>query len=161
MKPPFHLAIGVGCLKKAREFYSGLMGAKECRSDSLWVDFNFFGHQLTCHLIKKADSSAHFNSVDGHSIPIPHFGVIVPLEQFQILKSQIGKSKNSVLLLNPISDLKTVPASSTPCFLKTLSVIPSKSKAIQANRNIDCTILVRKPLSFFLKIFHRTGLTSF
>ena len=117
MKPPFHLAIGVSCLEKAREFYSGLMEAKECRSDSLWVDFNFFGHQLTCHLTKKADSLEHFNSVDRQQIPIPHFGVIVPLEQFQTLKAKLEKSKIR-FIVKPYIRFKNRPGEQHTMFFK-------------------------------------------
>ena len=84
MDTPFHLAVGVSDLKKAEEFYGRLLGAKKGRSDSLWVDFDFFGHQLTCHLIKNPCSfSTQINFVDGNSVPIPHFGVIVPPEKFE------------------------------------------------------------------------------
>ncbi len=77
METAFHLALGVSDLQKARDFYTGLLGAREGRSDSLWVDFDFFGHQLTCHLIEGAVPSVHYNPVDRQSVPIPHFGPVV------------------------------------------------------------------------------------
>ncbi len=98
MRTPFHLAIGVTSLQKARDFYGKLIGAKEGRSDPLWVDFNFFGHQLACHLIAKTNAVAQFNSVDSQSVPIPHFGVIVPPEKFEELKIILEKAHTHFIL---------------------------------------------------------------
>ncbi len=98
MKTAFHLAIGVTNLQKARDFYTGVLGAKEGRSDRLWVDFNFFGHQLSCHLIEKASSFIQYNPVDGQSVPIPHFGLIVPFEDFKSLEELLDKTKISFIL---------------------------------------------------------------
>lgn len=117
MDTPFHLAIGVNSLEKAREFYGNLMGAKEGRSDSLWVDFNFFGHQLTCHLIKKSDLSDHFNPVDNQLIPIPHFGVIVSPEQFEILKLTLKKAKIH-FIVQPQVRFKNLPGEQKTMFFK-------------------------------------------
>lgn len=117
MKPPFHLAIGVSDLKKAREFYIDLLGAKEGRSDSLWVDFNFFGHQLTCHLIKKKDAFTEFNLVDQHSIPIPHFGVIVPPEEFKKLKNNLEKAQTD-FIVKPYVRFKNLPGEQWTMFFK-------------------------------------------
>ena len=77
----FHLALGVSDLQKARDFYTGILGAKEGRSAPSWVDFNFFGHQLSCHLTEKK-TFIQFNSVDKQSVPIPHFGLIVSLKKY-------------------------------------------------------------------------------
>ena len=104
-KTPFHLAITVSCLKKAREFYGELMEAKEGRSDTMWVDFNFFGHQLTCHLVEKKENPSYFNSVDSQAVPIPHFGPVVSLEQFEKLKIKL-ENKNTVFILKPQTRFK-------------------------------------------------------
>ena len=117
MNTPFHLAIGVSSLEKAREFYGNLMEAKEGRSDSLWVDFNFFGHQLTCHLIKKTNVPDHFNPVDNESIPIPHFGVIVPSEKFETLKSKLQKAKTH-FTVQPHVRFKGLPGEQKTMFFK-------------------------------------------
>ena len=84
---PFHLAIAVRDIDEAREFYGGKLGLVEGRSGELWVDFNLFGHQLVVHLNselgaqgKVAQSS---NPVDGHSVPIPHFGVVLEIEEWE------------------------------------------------------------------------------
>ena len=75
----FHLAIPVRDLRETREFYIGILGASEGRSDETWVDFNFFGHQLVAHLSdpKSEDSRTRQNLVDGDLVPIPHFGIIL------------------------------------------------------------------------------------
>ena len=101
MNTPFHLAIAVSDLKKAKEFYGGLLGAKEMRSDALWVDFNFFGHQLTCHKIaNKKKERAYFNPVDNTQIPIPHFGVILPLSEFEHIEKRL-RTHNVSFFIEP------------------------------------------------------------
>lgn len=78
---PFHLAIPVNDLKKAREFYGEFLGFSEGRSNEHWIDWDFFGHQLVTHLKDGAPSKpvAH-NPVDGHDVPVPHFGVVLEWE---------------------------------------------------------------------------------
>ena len=90
--PPFHLAIKVTDLEAARAFYTGLLGCAEGRSAETWVDFNFFGHQLVCHLSppdRTRDGAAtHHNPVDGRAVPVPHFGVVLEMQQWHEL---VGK----------------------------------------------------------------------
>jgi uncharacterized protein len=74
---PFHLAIPVHDLAAARAFYGQLLGCAEGRSSTEWVDFDFFGHQLVAHLDSRQPSVAHHNRVDGHDVPVPHFGVVL------------------------------------------------------------------------------------
>ena len=75
---PFHYAFAVADLEVARDFYVNTLGAQEARSDELWLDFNFFGHQLSAHLIVDYPQSTYPRSlVDGDHIPIPHFGVVL------------------------------------------------------------------------------------
>jgi extradiol dioxygenase family protein len=87
---PFHLAIPVHDLTVARAFYGGLLGCPEGRSDALWVDFDFFGHQVVAHLDK--GSHAHVsttNPVDGHDVPVPHFGVVLEWNAWQALADRL------------------------------------------------------------------------
>jgi extradiol dioxygenase family protein len=81
---PFHLAIPVDNLEKAREFYRNTLNCREGRSSEKWVDFDFFGHQLVIHYKEpsKAEASTS-NPVDGKDVPIPHFGVVLEWEVFQ------------------------------------------------------------------------------
>ena len=88
---PFHLAIPVHDLAAARGFYGGLLGCAEGRSSADWVDFDFFGHQLVCHLDRAGGSAdrAH-NLVDGHAVPVPHFGVVLTLDQWEMLRQRLA-----------------------------------------------------------------------
>ena len=79
MAYPFHLAINVRDLDEGRKFYSGLLGAVEGRSTETWVDFDFFGHQLSLHLGEPFTTEAT-GKVGEHMVPMPHFGVVLPLE---------------------------------------------------------------------------------
>ena len=86
---PFHLAIPVNNLHAARGFYGELLGCDEGRSDKHWVDFNFFGHQLVCHLAEDQKNEDISNPVDGHDVPIPHFGIVLEMEQWQQLAEKL------------------------------------------------------------------------
>lgn len=114
----FHLAIGVSDLQKARDFYAGLLGAKEGRSNLLWVDFNFFGHQLSCHLIKGFVPSIHYNSVDDKSVPIPHFGLIVDFEKFEQFKRLLEKAGTADFVLEPQNRFKDQAGEQRTMFFK-------------------------------------------
>lgn len=74
---PFHLAIPVSDLEAARAFYRDVLGCTEGRSDTRWVDFNLFGHQLVIHLAPGREPAPDHNPVDGHDVPVPHFGVVL------------------------------------------------------------------------------------
>ena len=89
MPAPFHLAIPVNDLVAARAFYGGILGCREGRSAERWVDWDFFGHQVVTHM-GPANAPAHkptaaTNPVDGHDVPVPHFGVVLSMERFHEL----------------------------------------------------------------------------
>jgi len=88
---PFHLAIAVNDLAAARAFYGGLLGCAEGRSDSQWVDFDFYGHQLVCHLDTRADvrKSDLQNLVDGHGVPVPHFGLVLDMPAWELTRDRL------------------------------------------------------------------------
>ncbi|GAA4279280.1 VOC family protein [Aquimarina mytili] len=89
---PFHLAIPVDNLKKARQFYNEILELEEGRSSTHWVDFNFFGHQLVIHYKATNDAEkAHSNLVDGKNVPVPHFGVLLDWESWQNLAYKLTK----------------------------------------------------------------------
>jgi extradiol dioxygenase family protein len=90
--PPFHLAIRVRDLDEARKFYGEILGCDEGRSSSEWVDFNFFGHQLVCHLSDKYPASANeaVSNVDaGQGVPVPNFGAILDFFYFDVLEQEL------------------------------------------------------------------------
>lgn len=87
---PFHLAFPVRDLAEARAFYGGLLGCPEGRSSEQWIDFDFFGHQIVAHLAPGGErSDAAVNHVDGHGVPVPHFGVVLTLEAFDELADKM------------------------------------------------------------------------
>ena len=79
---PFHLAIPVDNLEKARVFYRDILGCNEGRSSEHWVDFDFFGHQLVIHFKESTKENDYSNPVDGHDVRIPHFGVVLEWQQW-------------------------------------------------------------------------------
>ncbi len=78
---PFHLAVPVDDLEKARKFYRDILNLPEGRSSDHWVDFNFFGHQFVIHYKPKTEE-VHINEVDGKAVPVPHFGVVLEWDDF-------------------------------------------------------------------------------
>ncbi|RMA57039.1 VOC family protein [Ulvibacter antarcticus] len=97
---PFHLAIPVKHLENNRKFYRDILGCEEGRSSDHWVDFNFFGHQLVIHLNEKASEVVPTNAVDGKSVPIPHFGVVLDMTSFSKLSERL-KSKSIKFIIEP------------------------------------------------------------
>lgn len=85
----FHLALNITDLDIARQFYGGLLGCEEGRSTSTWVDFSFFGHQLSLHLGEPL-TSAPTGRVGEHMVPMPHFGVVLPLAEWQLLADRLN-----------------------------------------------------------------------
>jgi len=88
MAHPFHLAYNVTDLDAARDFYGRLLGAVEGRSTESWVDFDFFGHQLSLHLGTPFATEAT-GRVGEHMVPMPHFGVVLPLEDWRALAARL------------------------------------------------------------------------
>jgi len=98
---PFHLAIPVDDLPKARSFYNTVLELEEGRSSDHWVDFNFFGHQLVIHYKpKEISENPHTNSVDGKEVPVPHFGVLLDWKQWDELSKKLIK-KNVSFIIEP------------------------------------------------------------
>lgn len=87
--PPFHLAFPVHDLAAARSFYGGLLGCPEGRSADEWIDFDFFGHQIVAHLAPEAAPRRHHNPVDGHDVPVPHFGAVLTMEDWRVLADRL------------------------------------------------------------------------
>ena len=90
--PPFHLAIPVHNLKEAKHFYGELLNCSEGRSSERWIDYNFFGHQLVVHL-DSSNMKKSFNLVDGESVPIPHFGLVLDWNDWGLMREKFENSK--------------------------------------------------------------------
>jgi hypothetical protein len=89
---PFHLAIPVHDIAAARQFYGGELGCPEGRSADTWVDFDLFGHQLVVHLGRAMPTHIKKNPVDGHDVPVPHFGVVLSMDRWRALADRLRAS---------------------------------------------------------------------
>ena len=100
MESPFHLAFPVKSIKATKIFYKEVLGCEIGREDKKWVDFNFFGHQLSAHLKPDELKKTKENAVDGKSVPVRHFGVILPWEKWQLLSKKLIKI-NTKFIIEP------------------------------------------------------------
>jgi len=87
--PPFHLAFPVHDLSAAREFYGGVLGCAEGRSSDIWVDFELYGHQIVAHLSANSGPAKDSNPVDSDHVPVPHFGIILGMEEWENLAERV------------------------------------------------------------------------
>jgi len=86
---PFHLAFPVHDLQAARAFYGELLGCPEGRSSPEWIDFDLFGHQIVAHLAPQECGLDATNAVDGDNVPVRHFGVVLPMAEWQHLADKL------------------------------------------------------------------------
>ena len=86
---PFHLAFVVDDLDAARAFYAGILGCPEGRSAPRWIDFDLYGHQIVAHLVPGSRTGTNTNPVDGHNVPVPHFGLVLTMAQFDALAARV------------------------------------------------------------------------
>ena len=90
--PPFHLAFPVDDLARARWFYGELLGCPEGRSAEEWVDFNLYGHQIVAHLAPGIGRTSASNAVDGEDVPVPHFGIVLPMAEWRALAARLEEA---------------------------------------------------------------------
>ncbi|NJC33928.1 hypothetical protein GGR88_001402 [Sphingomonas jejuensis] len=86
---PFHIAFPVDDLDAARTFYGEVLGCAEGRSAADWIDFDLFGHQIVAHRVDRPRAGAAHNPVDGHDVPVPHFGVVLTPARWQALAERV------------------------------------------------------------------------
>jgi len=90
---PFHVAVQAREIPETRKFYTEVIGCTEGRSADTWVDFNLYGHQFVCHcnpnLGPEGKVDLWYNSVDGHGVPLPHYGVVLTMPQWQLLAERL------------------------------------------------------------------------
>ena len=111
---PFHLAIPVSSIDQAKDFYGDKLGFEQGRSDDHWVDYNFFGHQLVCHI---GDSVTASNEVDGKDVPIPHFGIVLEWNQFDIFANNL-KEQAITFIVEPYLRFEGLPGEQKTMFFK-------------------------------------------
>ncbi|WP_404371617.1 VOC family protein [Sphingomonas sp. MMS24-J45] len=100
MTRPFHLAFPVHDLAAARAFYGGMLGCPEGRSADAWIDFDLFGHQIVAHLDPAAKPVAVTNPVDGDAVPVPHFGVVLTMDDWRALSDRL-KAAGTRFVIEP------------------------------------------------------------
>ena len=115
--PPFHLAFPVDDLHAARAFYVGVLGCGEGRSSAQWIDFDFHGHQIVAHLVAGGAKDAGSNPVDGHGVPVPHFGLVLPMDQWQALAARLTAA-NTEFVIAPTIRFKGQPGEQATLFFR-------------------------------------------
>lgn len=116
---PFHIAFPVDDLAAARHFYGMVLGCPEGRSSDTWIDFDFFGHQIVAHYKAPAADAqkVHANPVDGHDVPVPHFGVVLTQQDWESLAERV-KAAGVSFIIEPYTRFKgQVGEQSTMFFL--------------------------------------------
>ncbi|WP_421879374.1 VOC family protein [Marinoscillum sp.] len=115
---PFHLAVPVYDLVETRAFYRDVLGCEEGRSSDHWVDFNLFGHQFVIHLKPKEEQpTLHHNPVDGHDVPVPHFGVVLEMQAWEDLADDL-KAKGVKFIIEPYIRFKGEVGEQATMFFK-------------------------------------------
>ncbi|TFY98225.1 VOC family protein [Ramlibacter humi] len=135
---PFHLAFPVHDLAEARRFYGGLLGCPEGRSSDEWIDFNFYGHQIVAHLAPSETGRAQRNAVDGHGVPVRHFGIVLPMADWDALASKL-KAQGVKFVIEPYIRFQGQPGEQATMFF----LDPSEN-AIEVKAFSDITRLFAK-----------------
>lgn len=113
---PFHLAIPVTDLKSAEYFYGTIIGCKMGRSDSHWIDWDFFGHQLVTHLVDDMPKAIRPNEVDCKSVPVPHFGLVLDEGDWSKLANKLSEY-NVPFEISPYTRFKGLPGEQGTFFI--------------------------------------------
>lgn len=114
---PFHLAFPVNDLAAARAFYGETMGCAEGRSSDEWIDFDFYGHQIVAHLAPGEAGDRASNHVDGHGVPVPHFGIVLTMEQWQALAERL-RAADTDFVIKPTIRFKGQPGEQATMFFR-------------------------------------------
>ena len=114
--PPFHLAFPVDDLAAARRFYGGLLGCPEGRSADRWIDFDLHGHQIVAHLAPEAARARASNPVDGEDVPVPHFGLVLSMEEWRALADRL-RSAGTRFVIEPTIRFEGQPGEQATMFL--------------------------------------------
>ena len=112
---PFHVAFAVHDLTLARRFYGETLGCPEGRSADDWVDFNFFGHQIVAHLAPDETGVAKQNEVDGHGVPVRHFGIVLPMSDWQAMAERL-QAAGTAFVIEPYIRFRGEPGEQATMF---------------------------------------------
>ena len=135
---PFHVAFPVHDLELARAFYREILGCAEGRSCEEWVDFNFYGHQIVAHLAPQETAPALRNTVDGHGVPVRHFGIVLPMAEWNALAERL-KAKGVRFLIDPYIRFKGQPGEQATMFF-----LDPSGNALEVKAFADITRLFAK-----------------
>ena len=143
MPNPFHLAFPVHDLHAARAFYAGTLGCPEGRSSDTWIDFDLFGHQIVAHFDAgsekgQAPGPATSNPVDGHDVPVPHFGVVLDMDTWLALAERV-KAAGVEFVIEPYIRFKGEPGEQATMFFKDPSGNALEFKAFKEMGNLFAT----------------------
>lgn len=121
MPNPFHLAFPVTDLAMARSFYGELLGCPEGRSSDHWIDFDFFGHQIVAHMAGEGEGDDRIapilNPVDGHDVPVPHFGVVLDMADWKALRDKL-QSAGIQFIIEPYIRFQGKPGEQATMFFQ-------------------------------------------
>lgn len=115
MMSPFHLAFPVHDIALARKFYGELLRCPEGRSADDWVDFNFYGHQIVAHLAPGETGVAQRNAVDGHGVPVRHFGIVLPMAEWEAMAARL-RAQGVEFVIEPYIRFKGEPGEQATMF---------------------------------------------
>jgi len=114
---PFHVAVPVHDLSAARNFYGDILGCAEGRSADEWVDFDLYGHQFVCHLSSRPPAADISNPVDGHDVPVPHYGVVLQWSDWEALAQRLTQA-GVVFIIEPTVRFAGQPGEQATLFLR-------------------------------------------
>ena len=143
---PFHLAIPVSNLEKSREFYRDVLGCKEGRSSEHWVDFDFFGHQVSAHLGDGALSPTETNPVDGELVPSLHFGAILDWDDWHAMKGRL-EADSTDFIISPTTRFAGEAGEQTTMFFRDPSENALEFTAFWDKPMISCIKSCQESLS--------------
>ena len=135
---PFHLAFPVRDLEEARAFWGGVIGCPEGRSSDEWIDFDFYGHQIVAHLAPEAAQASASNPVDGHDVPVPHFGIVLTLEDWRDLADRL-KAADMQFAIPPHIRFEGQPGEQATMFFRDPSGNAIEMKAFADLRQLFAT----------------------
>jgi extradiol dioxygenase family protein len=133
--PPFHFAFYVKDLASTRRFYVDLLGCLEGRSTDAWVDIDFFGNQLSAHATNDVPQPRWTGQVDGITVPMPHFGALIPWDQFHVLAQRL-ESAGVSFIISPRTRYKGQPGEQATMFLQDESGNAIEMKAFRHPEHI-------------------------
>jgi extradiol dioxygenase family protein len=135
---PFHLAFPMHDLAAARDFYGATLGCPEGRSSEEWIDFNFYGHQIVAHLAPSETGLAQRNAVDGHGVPVRHFGIVLPMADWEALARRL-RAQGTQFVIEPYIRFKGEPGEQATMFF-----LDPSSNALEVKAFADIRMLFAK-----------------